>query len=57
MSEGAIPSPATIHIINTLKFVIMKQVLKDEVLIKWFLFGLIAPIAFVIICALGSIGE
>jgi hypothetical protein len=35
----------------------MKQVLKDEVLIKWFLFGLIAPIAFVIICALGSIGE
>lgn len=57
MSEGAIPSPATIHIINTLKFVIMKQVIKDEVLIKWFLFGLIAPIAFVIICALGSIGE
>ena len=35
----------------------MKQVLKDEVLIKLLLFGIIAPIVFVIICALGSIGE
>jgi hypothetical protein len=35
----------------------MKQVLKDEVLIKILLFGIIAPIAFVIICAIGSIGE
>lgn len=35
----------------------MKQVLKDEVLIEILLFGVIAPIAFVIICAIGGIGE